>query len=341
MKKCLLIIFSLVAGITVSAQCDSRLVEKAASQSGTDALYIRDFKVKLEEGTMNRPSPVGRFQVYLNKGIHYRFNVANAAEFEGEAILQLYDRSRLIGSTYDTGKKIDKKMFDYLCEKNGNYQVLMSFREGKSGCAAAVMSMMLSDTITAKSQLTANYNGEMEKLYIGIDNELNIAATDIPGGSLEVSISRGTIEGNNGRYIARVTHKGIVTIKVIARDKTGKVNEMDSISFQVTDIPLPMAAIDGIFGTTVYKRDIEKLDEIILQYPVDVGKQISTITEFTVSDEKSPGRGVISYSHRITPSQKSLLNSLNPGERFMIRDVYVRGPDGGLHRLEPVTYYIE
>ncbi|MFO7656577.1 MAG: GldM family protein [Bacteroidales bacterium] len=341
MKKIVLIIFSLAIGLTVYAQCDSRLLEQAASQSGTDALFIRDFKVKLEKGTMKRPSPTGRFQVYLNAGIHYRFNVANASEYEGEAILQLYDRSRLSGSTYDTENRIDKKMFDFICEKSGNYQVLMSFNEGKSGCAAAVMSMVLSDTMTAKSIIPGIASDGMEKLYIGIDNELNIAATDIPGGKLEVSISRGTIEGANGRYIVRVDNKGIVTVKVNARDKTGKINETDSINFIVTDIPLPAVTLDGMFEGPVLKQDIDKLNELTLYYSFEIDNKAYTVTEFSISDEKSLGMGAVSYSHRITPAQKSFLNSLNPGERFIIKEIYVRGRNGAVHRLAPVIYYIE
>lgn len=341
MKKLILIIISSIIGINSYSQCNTKLMELAASQSGTDAIFIRDFKVKLDEGTMKRPSPVGRFQVYLSQNVHYRFNVANAVGYEGSVILQLYDRTRLMASTFDTESRFDHQTFDFICEKSGLYQVLMSFSEGKRGCAVGIMSMVLRDSMTVAEGLPGASREEPKSLYIGIDNELSIAATDIPGGSLEVFINQGSIEGANGRYIARVDKIGVATVKVIARDKHGNINEVDSLDFIVRNIPLPVATYGGIFEGIISRSDIDRMNEIKLDYPVEVDRAVFTIIEFTVSEETNLHKGEVSYSSRITPAQKNLINRLNSGVRFLIRDIYVRGPDGATHTLKPLTFIIE
>ena len=342
MKKLVFIWIVSVIGMNIYSQCNSRLMEQAAAQSGTDALYIRDFRVKLDEGTMKRPSPVGRFQVFLNEGIRYRFNVANASEYEGKAILQLYDRNRMVGSTFDTERKSDEQLFDYECNKTGSYQVLMSFSEGKRGCAVGVMSMILSDSMTVPERKTAeNDLKALESLYLGIDNELNIAATNIPGGSLQVSISQGSITGSDGRYIARVEKKGIVTVRVTAMNKNGRVSEKDSMDFMVRDLPLPIATLDGLYEGMINMRYIDRITEIKLENPIEAGSGLFTVIEFSIFKENNLNRGEVSYSSKLTPSQKSLIKNLNAGERFIIRDIYVRGPDGATHLLKPLSFILE
>jgi hypothetical protein len=341
MKRLFLMMSVIVTGICSYCQCNSSLMEIAVAQSGNDALYVRDFKIKLEAGSMKRPSPVGRFQIYLNEGIRYRFNVANASDYDGKAILQLYYHNRLMGNTLDIEKGIDKQLFDFICRKTGKYQVLMSFSEGKEGCAVGVLSMVLSDTMLISGRTSGNDEEEPENLYLGIDNELNIAATGIPDGLLEVSISQGTITGSNGRYTARVEKRGTATVKVIARDREGNINEIDSIEFQVKDVPLPVATFGGLHGGMISRKDIERINEIELVYPVKIENTFYTVVEFAIFKESNHSKGEISYSSRITPAQKSMINKLDNGERFLIRDIYIRGPDGSTHFLKPLTFIIE
>lgn len=342
MKKIVIIGLFLVSGISGYAQCNSKLLEIAASESGTDAIFVRDFKVRLEEGTIRRPSPVGRFQVYLNEGIHYRFNVVSAMEYQGRAILQLYDRNNLMGSTFDLSLKKDLQYFDFISEKTGSYQILMTFFEGKSGCAVGVMSMVLSDTTIYKTgNITANDDNGLETLYIGIDNEINIAATDIPGGSLDVSMTGGSIEGSNGRYIARVNKEGIATVRVIARDKNDRISEIDSIQFRIIPVPLPYVELVGLNGGMIHKSQIDRINEISLVYPLKMNGNKYKIIEFTISAESNMQRDEISRSNLLTISQKSLIKGLDQGDRFMVKNIIAQGPDGKIYTLKPLVFVVD
>lgn len=132
-------IFLAIFSLNVSAQCGDELVDDCASDIG-DATYLKDFRIQLEKAQKNKPAPVKRISVVLNSGTQYKFSVCNAPEYEGSAIIQLYDNSRLLGSTLNlsTGKLYDNFMLS--CSKTGVYYIFVSFQEGLEGCAAAILS---------------------------------------------------------------------------------------------------------------------------------------------------------------------------------------------------------
>ncbi len=339
MKKLGLFIFmAFQAGIAFS-QCSGKLLELAAARSGTDALFIRDFPVKLEEGTFKKPSPVARFQVLLNEGIHYRFNLANAEGFEGKAIMQLYDRTNLLGSTFDLDTKTDLQSFEYECAKTGTYQVLMSFLEGEKGCAVGIMSLIISDSLYFVRQ--KQHQQELENLYIGMKNELTIAATDIPGGTLEVSISQGTITGSNGMYIAEVDREGIARIKVIARDRNGNISEIDSIDFLACRIPLPEVLLNGKQGGFIFRSEVDHLVSLSLKYSIDIKGAPYDIAEFTIASSKDDLSGLKSLSGVLTNAQLLFIRKLGSGEQFTIKNIILRAEDGTMHLAKPMLFYIE
>ena len=121
------------------AQFGDELVDDCASDIG-NATYLKDFKVQLQKAEKNQPIPVHRVSVVLNAGTTYKFSVCNAPEYEGAAIIQLYDSNRLLGSSLSlqTGKLM--KEFMMQCSKTGVYYMFISFQDGKEGCAAAILS---------------------------------------------------------------------------------------------------------------------------------------------------------------------------------------------------------
>lgn len=143
MKKyiVLTIALSFVLSIGAFAQCNDELVNMCALDVG-DATYLKDFKIRLKKGKKNKPAPVARFSVVLNKGTHYRLSVCDAQEFEGEVILQLYDNDKLLGSTYNVATGKSYKQFDFVCKKSAVYHLFYSFKEGEEGCSVGILSFV-------------------------------------------------------------------------------------------------------------------------------------------------------------------------------------------------------
>jgi len=144
MKKfTLFIIFAslLLINYNADAQCNAKLVDIAVGQN-RGATYLKDFRVKLPEAKPGKPTPIARFKIMLNSGNHYRFNVAKAQEFAGTPIIQLYEGKKLLGTSYLASKNKDFKMFDFLCTKTTTYELIVTFKDGKAGCAVAVLSLV-------------------------------------------------------------------------------------------------------------------------------------------------------------------------------------------------------
>ncbi len=141
MRKLFLII-SISFLYTLSfGQCNEKLIDIAVSQN-RGATYLKDFKVKLPATPKNKPIAIAKYQIVLNGGNHYRLNIAKASEFEGTPIIQLYEGSKLLGTSYLTSKDKDYKMFDFLCQKTATYQIFISFKDGSAGCAAGILSLV-------------------------------------------------------------------------------------------------------------------------------------------------------------------------------------------------------
>ena len=141
MKRIVIILLSLIVFVfVVKSQCNSSLVTICSSGLAENAMYLKELKVKLKAKEAGKKAPVARYSLMLNKGNHYRFSVCNAKEFSGKAIVQLYDKDRLLGSSY-MGKK-HYPAFDFVCKKTAVYKVLISFEDGKAGCAVGILSMI-------------------------------------------------------------------------------------------------------------------------------------------------------------------------------------------------------
>ena len=139
-KISLLIISVVVLVFVVKSQCNSSLVTVCSGKLAKNAMYLKELKVKLKAKEAGKKAPVARYSLMLNKGSHYRLSICNAKEFKGKAIIQLYDKDRLLGSSYMAKKHYPA--FDFICKKTAVYKVMISFEGGKQGCAVGILSMV-------------------------------------------------------------------------------------------------------------------------------------------------------------------------------------------------------
>lgn len=133
----------LLTKITISktyAQCGIALKEVVVQEIG-DAKYLKDFRIRLEEGSPKKP-PTKEFPILLNKGVHYRINVMADTAVEDQVVLKLYDFTKLYGSNYDASDGTSYEKFDFLCAKTQVYYISISFASGKEGCAVAIVSFV-------------------------------------------------------------------------------------------------------------------------------------------------------------------------------------------------------
>jgi len=325
----------------VKAQCNDELVDRAITNSGMDALFIREFKIKQGERKnrkkQKRAVSIAKYSIRLHQGIQYRFNIENDKQSQTKAVLQLRKGNLLHAGTYNTENQKDMGRFDFLCQDAGQYQVLLSFLDGNPGCAVGVLSAVINDSTVTGGLLDSTKTQNI--LYARTDNYVDIASSTNPKGSLEVSISRGTIKEEGGLYRIYVAEEGPVTIDVTALDSLGKVSETFKTEFNVQKRSMPSISFLGSSGGLIRK------EEILATMPyltVNNWRWSDSfrLKMFTVAKKlTSVGISVVN-SNILSSRQLNKIRELKDGETFYIKDIVVEDKNGQAFNLPPLGFII-
>lgn len=112
-------------------------VMDCASKAGPTAIYLKDFQVKLPAAVPGERPPMYQQALVLRGNNVYSFNLCNK---QGEAILRIFDSSRLILATYDDANKKESNPIQFLCKKTGPYNIVITFKDGRAGESIGIMS---------------------------------------------------------------------------------------------------------------------------------------------------------------------------------------------------------
>jgi len=136
----ILVLFVFVNAFKLNAQDIQADIQKCAMSTGKDAIYLKDFVVKLAEAKPNQKPPAFRITLALRKGIIYRLNVCKNINSQGDPVLHLYDETILLLSTFNSQTGKEYKAVSFECKKSGAYTVTITFKEGKQGEAIGILS---------------------------------------------------------------------------------------------------------------------------------------------------------------------------------------------------------
>ena len=322
------------------AQCSEKLIEEAASKAGSNAIFMREFRVHLREGTIKNPAPLKKITVLLHKNVLYRFTVADSKEYNGRILLQLFHNGELLGTTFNLERKEQNTFFDYRCSKNGSFTILLSFENGIEGCGIGVMSMVMNDSLsTIDPSVTKVKDNSI--LYLGIENELGIASDEIQDGHIDVRISQGIITSEKGKYIVRPDKVGNAILFVSVFDKNNSLKSIDSVVFMVNEIPLPTAKLNGKTGGFMPKNVIQSLHKIELQYDIDLNANPYELMGFTIQKSKFDLQSFTSGNAFFTTRQIQFLQTLQLGETFTITHILVKGANNKVYELDPLGFIVD
>lgn len=112
-------------------------VMDCAEKAGESAVYLKDFQVDLPAAEPGKPTPMFRQAILLRGNNIYRFNLCNQ---QGEAVIRVYDSSRLLVTSYDTVSGEEHNPIQFLCQKTGPYSIVITFKYGTAGEAIGIMS---------------------------------------------------------------------------------------------------------------------------------------------------------------------------------------------------------
>jgi hypothetical protein len=142
MKKIWIIIVLAMAGtISINAQCNDQLSEKLKAQMTDKEEYLNSFKAALKESDKDVPVSVAKFSITMEKGTKYRLRIlSDDQNYKGKGILRLFEGDQFLGSTFKPETKIKHfPFFDFDCQKTGDYGILITFQDGRAGCAVVMI----------------------------------------------------------------------------------------------------------------------------------------------------------------------------------------------------------
>jgi hypothetical protein len=134
--------FLFTIGLLSFGQPADQFVSKCAMNAGTDARYLKDFRIQLGKASVQNDF---RFKANMSlwKNTKYRFTMCNTDDSKGQLILNVKDAAdKIILSSFDqkTGKTYP--FVDFLCNKSGIYQLNFDFTDGQQGSGIGVVSMI-------------------------------------------------------------------------------------------------------------------------------------------------------------------------------------------------------
>ncbi len=183
---------------------------------------------------------------------------------------------------------------------------------------------------------------EMNVLYIGWDNKVQIAASGAGDDKVVATISGGGTlsKMGGGNYIAKVntvTDDAIINVTV-----EGK--QMGSQSFRVRTIPDPVATVGGVMSNENMPAGQFKAQSGVGAFIKDFPLKLQyTVVSFTLSadDENGDIQEAPCTGNTWSPKALSIIRGLANGRTVTIDNIRALGPDGRTRKIPGLVYYIK
>ncbi|MDO9187331.1 MAG: GldM family protein [Bacteroidia bacterium] len=189
------------------------------------------------------------------------------------------------------------------------------------------------------SQKTENVSismNDLNALYIGVENFLTIAIPGVSSGNLTVKISPGSIEGKDGKYIAKVYKRGSATIEVFNQGEL-----IETVEFKSLFIPSPVPYLGNLTGDTNSKReDLISAECISAEIPNFLLNLKFKVTSFSmqvslIKQDRSVTNVKMLNPHDgcLTEEMKAYILNPNIESAIHFDDIKVQCPDGAIRRI--------
>jgi hypothetical protein len=321
------------------SQCGEKLVEAAMAQNGPDAIFVREFSARLSKGSVKNPLPLAKYNVFLKVETKYRFNVLSDQQSNQEAVLQLYYDGKLLGSTMEGITGSTKNMFNFTAPKTGSYQVIISLKEGNAGCVAGILSFQ-PDLSTKQDSVIIEKYKELDVIYLGIENPISIETDKETSDTMILNCDNGIIREQNGSYYVVPESEGIASVKVIIRNKAGKIKEEAQSDLLVKRLPFPVASVHGLQGGIISSSALQIAERVDINYPIDFENYGYKIVDFLIKFEDVSEKRIQNSGEKFSPTTRNHLSNLKIDSRLIFDSIHVLTPGGQIITLEPLAFIV-
>ncbi len=143
MKKILFSLLLMIPALNLlHGQSTDELISKCNQTAGTDAQYLKDFRIQLGSAAGDGELRY-KAQMSLMKNMKYRFSMCNTDDSKGKLFINLKDDAKkLVLSSFDKKSGKSYSSIDFLCNKTGIYEVLFDFTDRQQGTGVGVISFV-------------------------------------------------------------------------------------------------------------------------------------------------------------------------------------------------------
>ncbi len=142
MNKIFSILVLIFTYMTLQGQDPQQLISQCALDIGENTTYLKDFVIKLPSASDPSDAPVYKANFYFMKNQNYRFTMCNSDGSEGELVLALYDKQKMITTSYLKSSGKVYSSVDFACNKTGLYQLWYTFKDGQKGYGVGIVSLV-------------------------------------------------------------------------------------------------------------------------------------------------------------------------------------------------------
>jgi gliding motility-associated protein GldM len=180
---------------------------------------------------------------------------------------------------------------------------------------------------------------KMNVFYIGVPNPVSVSAPGLAKDKIKVSMTNGSIRGDNGKYTVMVSSPGTTTVTVSGEVAPGKTTVLGSTLFRVKRIPPPKAQFAGKSGGAVGTANIKAQDYLIAKldnFDFDAKFRVTRFTLLIAKPRQDPIKQVGS-GDELTAAMHQAMNTITPGTTVVFMDIIAVGPDGVPNGLDPIV----
>lgn len=264
-------------------------------------------------------------------------HVMQGGYYQAELALMAVDTTAMPKYYLGEDRELDTSFLRIPCGSIGTFP--LKGRIELTGPDGIARSYPFEDEYTVGAPTATIANQDMNVVYKGYDNRMEISVPGVPSEKLKISAVGATMQKKDGVYICKPTKDGEITINVMAEIE-GRSQTMGSSKFRVRPLPDPTAflRIKDSNGNTIdfhprltpkhRLRRNELLEaEMVAEYADGMLKASFKINQFTllISDGRGGYTTTLSDGSHFSASQKTALRKLKSGSMILFDKIKVTG----------------
>ena len=256
-------------------------------------------------------------------------NIMQGGKYRAEIALMAVDTTK--APTYFIGdRQLESSMVEISCSQIGTFPIKGHLEMIDQ--YGAVQTYAFEDQYMVSAPAATVANIDMNVVYRGYDNKMEISVPGIAESQLRVSANGATITKSGAQYICKPSAKDKITI-IVSADVDGKVQTVGQKEFRVRPVPSPSAFLKlpngDLWSPSMDADKKPKLtykdllaSTVVAEYEDGMLKADFVVTEFTIKIPRGAGFDqLISKSGKLSSDQIERLKKLKTKQEFIIEQV--------------------